>query len=380
MRRYKVVVCGTAYGQVYLSSFLCNSRFTLAGIMGKGSDRTKLFAREFGVPFYHSVKEIPETVDIACVAIRSTIAGGEGSFIARELLEKGIHVIQEHPLHGRDIVESLSVASRKGVCFHVNSHYVNVEPIRTFIDYAKKMGEHGTPLYIEATAAPQTTYSLLDIIARILGGIGDYAYTPPIPWKPACVQAHQHKLFPFLCLQGVLQGIPVTFHLQNYIDSTQFDNHYLAMHRITVGSESGSINLLNTHGPVVWADSFSIEENIRETSFRNRKSAFLEYKKPTAVTFTPQLAPSLAEISRRAWPAAVTKALNEMAGHIESGAPPYGQTEKYLEGLSTAWLDLTKVIGDTADLKLSCAPSAFPDPLEYFHAIHDNGVKRNGRK
>lgn len=37
--------------------------------------------------------------DMACVVIRSTAVGGKGTEIAGALLEKGIHVIQEHPVH-----------------------------------------------------------------------------------------------------------------------------------------------------------------------------------------------------------------------------------------------------------------------------------------
>ena len=136
MKRYRVLVCGTAYGQVYLSTFLKrNSCFQLAGILGKGSERTKRFAQEFGVPWYSSVNELPNGIDIACVAIRSTIAGGQGTMIAKELLKKGIHVIQEHPVHSGDIQNCLKVAKENCVYYQVNSHYVHVKPVTMFIDY-----------------------------------------------------------------------------------------------------------------------------------------------------------------------------------------------------------------------------------------------------
>ena len=65
MKKYRVVICGTQYGQVYLSAFLArNSYFQLAGIMGKGSARTLQYAKEFGVPLYKSVSEIPSDIDI----------------------------------------------------------------------------------------------------------------------------------------------------------------------------------------------------------------------------------------------------------------------------------------------------------------------------
>lgn len=177
MKRYRVLVCGTAYGQVYLSTFLKrNSCFQLAGILGKGSERTKRFAQEFGVPWYSSVNELPNGIDIACVAIRSTIAGGQGTMIAKELLKKGIHVIQEHPVHSGDIQNCLKVAKENCVYYQVNSHYVHVKPVTMFIDYMQALSKSIGLAYIEVTTAPQITYSMLDILGRALGRLSPCTY------------------------------------------------------------------------------------------------------------------------------------------------------------------------------------------------------------
>lgn len=368
MKTYKVLICGTAYGQVYLSAFLMSSpQFKLAGILGKGSLRTQVFAKEFGVPFYTSVSEMSEEIDIACVAIRSTIAGGEGTFITKELLNRGIHVIQEHPLHAREIQECKALARSKGVIFHVNSHYINVDPIMTFIDYVRRMRKMQEPFYIEASAAPQTTFSLMDIIGQALEGLNPFVYTQPMKPEKNIMDASSTKLIPFLSIQGVLKGIPIIFTIQNYIDSKQFDNHYLHMHRISIGNETGNITLLNTHGPLIWSGSFSIDEEKykEENSFRNRKTAFGGYNEPTAVLFTPEKAPSLVEISRKHWPKAVLRALTKMKNEIETRETAVGQSENYLVSLSEAWLELTKKIGQTKDLRLKPARKPCPDPVKY---------------
>lgn len=375
MKQYKILVCGTLYGQVYLSAFLRNStRFVLAGILGKGSERTIQFAREFGVPVYRAVKEVPDNIDIACVAIRSTIAGGNGSFIAKELLEKKISVIQEHPVHRRDIEELLETAQKNGVYYHVNSHYVNVEPICTFIDYAIKMNAQSVPMYINIVTAPQITYSILDIIGRAVGGIEPFTFTKPIEWEHECKEKHNGHLQPFKCFQGIFCGVPITYNIQNYIDSSQFDNHYLNMHRISIGNESGSLNLMNTNGPVVWTDSFSIGEENETNSFRLRKSAFINYKRPTAVVFTPRLAPSLSSVAKREWPDAIVKVIDNMTKHIETGNAPEGQTQNYLINLSHAWLELTKIVGKTPDVRLREALPPYPDPIEYLNRIEKKQV------
>ena len=365
MKRYRVLVCGTAYGQVYLSTFLKrNSCFQLAGILGKGSERTKRFAQEFGVPWYSSVNELPNGIDIACVAIRSTIAGGQGTMIAKELLKKGIHVIQEHPVHSGDIQNCLKVAKENCVYYQVNSHYVHVKPVTMFIDYMQALSKSIGLAYIEVTTAPQITYSMLDILGRALGRLSPCTYLATEPL------AELVKGAPFQVIQGIVAGIPSYFHIQSYVDTSQFDNHYLAMHRVTIGTDSGALTLANTHGPLVWTDSFSIDESqLDETTFRKRKTAFLPYRQPVGVCMSGEVAPSLCDIAKKNWPDAVYCALQEMTNQIESGKMSRFQTQDYLCQLSDTWLDLTKVVGQPQDRRLFPAARPIPDPIDYCRTL-----------
>ncbi len=385
MKSYRVAVCGTAYGQVYLSAFLKRSpEFRLAGIIGRGSGRSRVYAREFGVPFYSSVDELPDNIDIACVVVRSTIAGGEGTFLAKEFLRRGIHVIQEHPVHEGDILSCLKLAEENKAVYHVNGHYVNVDPVTTFIEYLERAREKQRPLFIEATAAPQTLYSLMDIIGRAVGGFLPYAFSDPIVWGEELKEMASCSVLPFKCLQGVIKGIPVTLKIQDYIDPRAFDNHFLIMHRISVGTESGNVTLVNTHGPVVWSQSFSIEERRgsaeAQPSFRRRSTAFFGYDYPTAVSFTGECAPSLCEIAVRKWPEAVIKALLALRRQIETGIAPPGQSREYLSGLSGAWLELTKKAGPALQMDICTAPPSFPDPVMFKSSIFQQPGKSGKAK
>lgn len=49
--------------------------------------------------------------------------GGKGTEIAGALLEKGIHVIQEHPVHYNDIVKLLKVAKENNCVYQVSDTY-----------------------------------------------------------------------------------------------------------------------------------------------------------------------------------------------------------------------------------------------------------------
>ena len=41
MHKKRILVCGTGFGKIYLKTIVENEKYELAGIIGKGSDRTK---------------------------------------------------------------------------------------------------------------------------------------------------------------------------------------------------------------------------------------------------------------------------------------------------------------------------------------------------
>jgi thiazolinyl imide reductase len=69
----------------------------LVGLLAQGSARSRELAHAFGIPLYTSPEQITEMPDIACIVVRSTVAGGTGTQLARHFLTRGVHVIQEHP-------------------------------------------------------------------------------------------------------------------------------------------------------------------------------------------------------------------------------------------------------------------------------------------
>jgi thiazolinyl imide reductase len=366
-KKYRLVVCGTTFGQVYLSLFLRkNPHFRLAGILAKGSPRSRQYAKEFGVPLYNHVSEVPCDIDIACVVVRAAIAKGEGTFIAEQFLKRGIHVIQEHPVHARDITRCLDAAAANNVCYHVNSHYVHLESVRTFIDYLDNARRHRPLVFVDAAASLQTLYSLFDIIGCAVGGIRPFALGRPVEQPLEMTASSNLDFVPFSCLQGVVCGAPMTLRIQNYHDPCAFDNHFLIMHRVSVGTDAGNLTLVNTHGPVVWSQSFSIlEKDDSACPFRKRKTAFSDYTAPTAVTFTEPNADSLFGIAARAWPGAIQNALSAMKQHIETGVSPFNQTREYLLGLSEVWLETTRRIGKPCAMTITPAEPPIPDPESY---------------
>jgi thiazolinyl imide reductase len=375
-RRYNVVICGTRYGHIYISAFVKdNPRFRLAGIVGKGSDRSQQYAKQFGVPFYHDIDELPSGIDIACVVVKSKVMGGEGTQIALRLLERGINVIQEHPVHPGELGNCFEQAKRNGVCYHVNSQYVNVGEVETFIDYIKKAVSKQRPVYVDATTA--LIYSTLDIIGTALGDLAPYHFSPPFANDPESEELNSTGLFPFKSLQGVAAGVPLAVKLQDFQDPDDLDNNFLTMCRISVGFESGTLTLMDVYGPVIWCSAYSVPEYIEQVdrpSFNERKMVFSKYRKPASVSFSRLPAPGWNVIVNSHWPDAVLRALEKIRHEIETGQAACGQTEKYLTNLSRAWIEIMRRFGNPLQVSLAKAPPAYPDPLEFSKTVYERLV------
>ena len=94
-KRLKAIVCGTNFGEFYLKALKsAESDFQIAGIIGRGSERSKTLSKKYNVPLYFNVEELPSDIDLACVIVRSEGTGGDGTELCIDLLNKGINVIQ----------------------------------------------------------------------------------------------------------------------------------------------------------------------------------------------------------------------------------------------------------------------------------------------
>lgn len=96
--KQRVLIVGAKFGEMYLNAFMQSQEgLELVGLLAQGSPRAKELAQAFGIPLYTSLEQIKEMPDIACIVVRSTVAGGSGTQLARHFLTHGAHVIQEHP-------------------------------------------------------------------------------------------------------------------------------------------------------------------------------------------------------------------------------------------------------------------------------------------
>lgn len=340
------------------------------GIFSKGSKISQEFAKGFGVPLFKNIENVPPNVDIACIAVRSSIMGGDGTKLALQFMERGIHVIQEHPVHSADIKKCFAQAKKNGVSYHINSHFVYSKSVRIFIDYVQKAVQNEQPLFIEATTS--LLYSLIDILGRALRGCTPYGFTQSIKWDTSLTDLNKTSLIPFRALQGIFAGIPISLNFQNFYDpKANIDDSLLLLHRICIGMPGGNITLLNTHGPVVWSiGRFLLKETERPSDFFGAANKLSQTSiLPSSIIFSPNNIPSLEEICEKHWPAEVLLALDTINEQITSGIVCPWQKEKYLLDVSQAWMDISRKFGPPDFISLPPPPRPFPDPVIYKNEI-----------
>lgn len=334
--RPRVIVCGTGFGRVYLAAFdRPGCPFELAGILAQGSSRSRACAQHYGVELFTEVADLPADIDIACVVVGSGVLGGPGADLAQGLMGRGIHVLQEHPVHHDELAACLRAANRNGVCYHLNTHYVHLAPVREFIIAARMLLRDQDAVYVDAVCGIQVAYTLLDILCRALGGLR--------PWDLATVGGRSADRRPFRSLEGMIAGVPLTMRVQNELDPRHPDSNVHILHRITIGTDSGNLLLANTHGPTIWSPRQHMPRHTAElVTLDQADSDVLDV--PSAAPIGPPQAPSQRAAVAGLWPAGVRRALGQLHAAM-TGRDDTMTAGQYHLGLSRLWQRLTDVLG-----------------------------------
>jgi pyochelin biosynthesis protein PchG len=339
----KVVVCGTTFGRVHVAALgRCGPDLELAGILARGSARSVDLAERHRVPLYRDVGDLPADIDAACVAVRAGVVGGPGSTLAAALIDRGIHVLQEHPVHADELAGLLRAARRRGVVYRLNNHYLHVDAVRRFVAAARAQVRYGPPRYLDAATGVQVAYALVDILGRALPSLRPWAFAAS-PWPPELrrLTAQAPPLHP---LYGVLGGVPLTLRVHNQLDPTDPDNHAHLLHRITIGTDTGNLTLLNTHGPVLWSPRMHV-----------RAPDDPSLALPSTATIGDPDGPAFADVVNAAWPAAMAAALAGFGAAVREGEDPMRLGQYHLT-TTRIWQQLTIELGQP-DLIDAVAPA-----------------------
>jgi pyochelin biosynthetic protein PchG len=359
----RVVVCGTTFGQVYLEALSRPSdHVELAGVLARGSDRSRQCAEHYGVPLYTAVDALPGDIDVACVVIRSGLLGGTGTALAQELMARGIHVLQEHPMHSDELAACLRCARQAGVAYHLNSFYPHVGTVRRFLAAVRELRAEQPIEYVDAACGFQLAYSLLDILGLALGGIR--------PWTLGGAVPPLGTGRPFAGLDATLAGVPVTLRIQNEMDPSDPDNHAHLDHRITVGTESGSLTLHATHGPLLLTQRPRYPHGPRDASSSPHFEGAAAEPAPSAMVLGDSRAPSFDDIFATTWPPAVEHALEELRAEISGGRRNSRHGQHQLS-VCLLWQEISERLGPPALIARPSPRALGADRLESIIAAGD---------
>ncbi len=338
-RPLSAIVCGTGFGQVYLEAFRTPELpVRLAGILARGSDRSRACAEHYQVPLYTDPDEVPADVDLACVVVRGGLLGGHGSDLACRLMAHGLHVLQEHPVHHDELAQCLRAARAHRVAYRLTAFYPHLEPVRRFLGAARELLDRRRATYLDATCGFQVGYALLDILATAVGRI-----------QPASLVTGPDGDSPFRTLTGVVGGVPATVRIQHQLDPADPDGGALLLHRITLGSDAGDLTLVSTTGPLVFAARPRIPSQARAPSAEPLFASWIgdRHETPYWTLLGPLCGPEHATVFGSLWPRAAAYTVAQFADEIATGADPLRAGAHHLE-LCKLWQAMAAALGTPA--------------------------------
>ncbi|MCT4585690.1 MAG: Gfo/Idh/MocA family oxidoreductase [Peptostreptococcaceae bacterium] len=333
MKKYNVIVCGTTFGQFYIEAIKTSNNLNLVGILAGGSERSIKCAQFNNVPLFKNIDELPDDVDIACVVIRSGAIGGIGTDLAIKLMNKKIHVIQEQPMHPKDLQNCYKASMKNKVNYVVGNLYPNMMEIKKFIECAKFLNENDKLLYARASFAPQVSYPAMKMLLEAMPSIRNINLE----------NVSKSKEAPFDLFTGYIGDIPTTVEYQNYINPSDPDNHMHLLHSITFVYESGRLVLSDTFGPTIWHPKMHVENSLYDRA--NLKDKYPKHLKDNTVNFLDLFEEKTYEnVITNEWPKAIYKDLMSLVSLIEKKTNYMKLSQKELL-CSTNWSNLTKHFG-----------------------------------
>ena len=165
------------------------------------------------------------------------------SLKVHSLLEKGINVIQEHPIDIDDYIMCIKIAQKNCCMYRLNTFYPQLSNVKQFIFLAGKLREKNDVQYINAECSVHVLFPLIDILGRAIGGLR--------PWKFERVE-ETYKNSPFCIIYGSIYNIPICINVQNQMDPSDPENSVLLFHKISLYTECGNLTMIGTNSDIMW--------------------------------------------------------------------------------------------------------------------------------
>jgi thiazolinyl imide reductase len=308
MRPYRVIVCGTNYGRTYLqAASLSPQKFQVVGILARGSLRSIQVAETFQLPLFSSLDQIVEDIDMACVAV-----GSSAPDVMVGLLDRGIHVLAEHPQKVKAIEKALAMAEESGLCFHVNPHFSDLKAPRSFTLGCRNALRASELCFIQVLAADRALYGVLDLLRSSFGSLSTLALSSIV------------REDGFVVLNGTYGSTRIAIKLQTVRPGegqlADGSTKYFTDIHITAVFAKGKLNLMSIAGPVVWV------ANLAQLDASDRLLTEVVQEAPANAT----------EFARERTEANLTS-MNRLVKHINTGRTPIGQTTEALLDIAEFW-------------------------------------------
>jgi len=319
--RPRAVVVGAKFGAVYAEALAApNSPVELVGLLSTGSAASAQLAERLGVRLYTDLDSLPP-VDVAFVVVRSGVVGGEGTRLSERLLARGIHVMQEQPVHAEEIISLLRVAKANSRLYAVNDFYSHVAPMRHFIVAAQCLDKIARIRYIHARSAIHVVFPLFTILSAIVG--------PLTPARIMVPHGETEKTPSSFAAGRILLGdVTVDLLVQNELCASDPDNHARLMHAITVGSDAGELVLAHTHGSTRWHPRPHAQAGSQDVPITEPVGSDVE--------------PTTAQVRNQLWPDAVRLAAANFVDSIDRRGVVVSQ--RFVRAVRL-WSDFTSALG-----------------------------------
>jgi thiazolinyl imide reductase len=241
--------------------------------------------------------------------------GASGEPAVLELIERGVHVLCEHPQPPKFLKTALARAAARERCFHVNSHLALLPAGDAFLRQCHSAAQVSQPQFLDVIATDRSLYAVVDLLRSALGGLHPFQFrsTRSTP--------------PFITLKGRFGSLPTTFRIQisRRDDGSIVSDgspEYLADCRITLASRGGVLSLLSANGPVVW------NVNAGDTATPKLWSLSGEKTAPDPAKFFRQRV------------RATLEAASLLARNARTGENPALQSSAHILDVSEAWQHL----------------------------------------
>ncbi|MBD2813748.1 Gfo/Idh/MocA family oxidoreductase [Xenorhabdus sp. Flor] len=336
----RVLIVGAKFGELYLNAFLQpRPDLELAGILAQGSPRSQQLARDFNVPLFRSLDELPDDIDIACVVIRAEVIGGKGDQLTQALLARGISVIQEHPLDAETIKQHQSAAEKQGAVFWVNSFYSQCHAGRSWLHAAHQISRlsQQRPINGYLTTSRQLLFSALDLLLQ--------ACHCPEQIEIACVGQRSNA---FHCFEMCLAGTTIALDVQSYLDPKDPDMHNLVMHKMTLVWPAGYLTQEASYGPVIWTPVLHAPNHLN-----SNQSLYLTASQPNGA-YQHQTTSQVLCPATKDWMTAfecdgaegAAFLLNTLSSVLNGALCPPAFSDDYQRRLAGLWQQILRMMGE----------------------------------